>query len=82
MPYSAYLNAKEIRSSENRFPGIGTFHLHRKCTKNSAPGSDQIQGERPKNLVNRARAGDGPTLDKVETYLFNEHSEGLRMDAD
>ncbi|MGB5559233.1 MAG: hypothetical protein WBN04_14625, partial [Paracoccaceae bacterium] len=35
VPASACLSAKAIYSSENRFFGIGTFLLHRKCTKNS-----------------------------------------------
>lgn len=32
--------------------------------------------------VERARAGDGPTLIEVVTYRYNEHSEGLRLATD
>lgn len=32
--------------------------------------------------VDRARAGEGPTLIEVMTYRFNEHSEGLRIGTD
>jgi acetoin:2,6-dichlorophenolindophenol oxidoreductase subunit alpha len=32
--------------------------------------------------VERARAGDGPTLVEVVTYRYNEHSEGLRLGTD
>jgi pyruvate dehydrogenase E1 component alpha subunit len=32
--------------------------------------------------VNRARAGQGPSLVEVMTYRFNEHSEGLRLAVD
>ena len=32
--------------------------------------------------VERARAGDGPSLVEVVTYRFNEHSEGLRLGVD
>jgi pyruvate dehydrogenase E1 component alpha subunit len=32
--------------------------------------------------VDRARAGEGPTLVEVMTYRFNEHSEGLRLGTD
>jgi pyruvate dehydrogenase E1 component alpha subunit len=32
--------------------------------------------------VDRARAGEGPTLVEVVTYRFNEHSEGLRLATD
>lgn len=32
--------------------------------------------------VERARAGDGPTLVEVMTYRYNEHSEGLRLGTD
>ena len=32
--------------------------------------------------VARARAGEGPLLDEVMTYRFNEHSEGLRLGVD
>lgn len=32
--------------------------------------------------VERARAGEGPTLVEVVTYRFNEHSEGLRLGTD
>ena len=32
--------------------------------------------------VERARAGDGPSLVEVMTYRFNEHSEGLRLSVD
>ncbi len=32
--------------------------------------------------VDRARAGEGPTLVEVVTYRYNEHSEGLRLATD
>jgi TPP-dependent pyruvate/acetoin dehydrogenase alpha subunit len=32
--------------------------------------------------VQRARAGEGPTLIEVVTYRYNEHSEGLRLGTD
>ncbi len=32
--------------------------------------------------VERARAGDGPSLIEVVTYRYNEHSEGLRLGVD
>ncbi len=32
--------------------------------------------------VERARAGEGPTLVEVVTYRFNEHSEGLKLGVD
>ncbi|MBM9465960.1 thiamine pyrophosphate-dependent dehydrogenase E1 component subunit alpha [Nakamurella sp. YIM 132084] len=32
--------------------------------------------------VQRARAGDGPSLVEVITYRYNEHSEGLRLGVD
>ena len=32
--------------------------------------------------VERARAGEGPTLVEVVTYRYNEHSEGLRLGTD
>jgi len=32
--------------------------------------------------VDRARAGNGPSLVEVVTYRFNEHSEGLRLAVD
>jgi len=32
--------------------------------------------------VERARAGEGPTLVEVVTYRYNEHSEGLRLATD
>jgi len=32
--------------------------------------------------VERARAGEGPTLIEVVTYRFNEHSEGLKLGTD
>lgn len=32
--------------------------------------------------VERARAGEGPTLIEVVTYRYNEHSEGLRLATD
>lgn len=35
-----------------------------------------------RTAVNRARAGEGPTLIEVVTYRFNEHSEGLRLGVD
>lgn len=35
-----------------------------------------------KAAVDRARAGDGPSLVEVVTYRFNEHSEGLRLSVD
>lgn len=35
-----------------------------------------------KTAVDRARAGDGPTLIEVVTYRYNEHSEGLRLSVD
>lgn len=35
-----------------------------------------------KQAVDRARAGDGPTLVEVVTYRYNEHSEGLRIATD
>jgi pyruvate dehydrogenase E1 component alpha subunit len=35
-----------------------------------------------RTAVNRARAGEGPTLVEVVTYRFNEHSEGLRLGVD
>ena len=38
--------------------------------------------EAVKGAVNRARAGDGPSLVEVVTYRFNEHSEGLRLGVD
>ena len=38
--------------------------------------------ETVKAAVNRARAGNGPTLVEVMTYRFNEHSEGLRLSTD
>ena len=38
--------------------------------------------EAVKAAVDRARAGDGPSLVEVITYRFNEHSEGLRIGVD
>ncbi len=38
--------------------------------------------EAVRTAVNRARAGDGPSLVEVVTYRFNEHSEGLRLGVD
>ncbi len=38
--------------------------------------------EAARTAVNRARAGDGPSLVEVVTYRFNEHSEGLRLGVD
>ncbi len=38
--------------------------------------------ETVRRAVNRARAGDGPSLIEVVTYRFNEHSEGLRLGVD
>jgi acetoin:2,6-dichlorophenolindophenol oxidoreductase subunit alpha len=35
-----------------------------------------------KAAVDRARAGEGPSLVEVMTYRFNEHSEGLRLAVD
>lgn len=35
-----------------------------------------------KEAVDRARAGEGPTLVEVMTYRYNEHSEGLRIATD
>lgn len=35
-----------------------------------------------KSAVDRARAGNGPSLVEVMTYRFNEHSEGLRLAVD
>jgi acetoin:2,6-dichlorophenolindophenol oxidoreductase subunit alpha len=35
-----------------------------------------------KTAVDRARAGQGPSLVEVMTYRFNEHSEGLRLAVD
>ncbi len=35
-----------------------------------------------KAAVDRARAGEGPSLVEVVTYRFNEHSEGLRLGTD
>ena len=35
-----------------------------------------------KTAVDRARAGNGPSLVEVVTYRFNEHSEGLRLGTD
>ena len=35
-----------------------------------------------KTAVDRARAGDGPSLIEVVTYRYNEHSEGLRLAND
>jgi pyruvate dehydrogenase E1 component alpha subunit len=35
-----------------------------------------------KAAVDRARAGQGPSLVEVLTYRFNEHSEGLRLGTD
>lgn len=35
-----------------------------------------------KTAVDRARAGDGPSLVEVVTYRYNEHSEGLRIATD
>ena len=35
-----------------------------------------------RTAVDRARAGDGPSLVEVVTYRFNEHSEGLRLGTD
>jgi acetoin:2,6-dichlorophenolindophenol oxidoreductase subunit alpha len=35
-----------------------------------------------RDAVQRARAGEGPTLVEVVTYRFNEHSEGLRLGVD
>jgi pyruvate dehydrogenase E1 component alpha subunit len=38
--------------------------------------------EAVKTAVDRARAGNGPSLVEVITYRFNEHSEGLRIATD
>lgn len=35
-----------------------------------------------KTAVDRARAGNGPSLVEVITYRYNEHSEGLRLGTD
>lgn len=35
-----------------------------------------------KAAVDRARAGEGPSLIEVVTYRYNEHSEGLRLGTD
>ena len=35
-----------------------------------------------KTAVDRARAGQGPSLVEVVTYRFNEHSEGLKLGTD
>ena len=35
-----------------------------------------------KTAVDRARAGDGPSLVEIVTYRYNEHSEGLRLAND
>lgn len=35
-----------------------------------------------KTAVDRARAGEGPSLVEVITYRFNEHSEGLKLGTD
>jgi acetoin:2,6-dichlorophenolindophenol oxidoreductase subunit alpha len=35
-----------------------------------------------RSAVERARAGQGPSLVEVMTYRFNEHSEGLRLAVD
>ena len=35
-----------------------------------------------KAAVDRARAGEGPTLGEVMTYRFREHAEGLRLNVD
>ena len=35
-----------------------------------------------RTAVDRARAGDGPSLVEVVTYRYNEHSEGLRIATD
>ncbi len=35
-----------------------------------------------KTAVDRARAGQGPSLVEVVTYRFNEHSEGLKIGTD
>jgi TPP-dependent pyruvate/acetoin dehydrogenase alpha subunit len=35
-----------------------------------------------KTAVDRARAGNGPSLVEIITYRFNEHSEGLRLGTD
>ncbi len=35
-----------------------------------------------RSAVDRARAGQGPSLVEVMTYRFNEHSEGLRLAVD
>ena len=35
-----------------------------------------------KTAVDRARAGDGPSLVEIMTYRYNEHSEGLRIATD
>ena len=35
-----------------------------------------------KTAVDRARAGQGPSLVEVITYRFNEHSEGLKLGTD
>jgi acetoin:2,6-dichlorophenolindophenol oxidoreductase subunit alpha len=35
-----------------------------------------------KTAVDRARAGEGPSIVEVVTYRFNEHSEGLRLAVD
>ena len=35
-----------------------------------------------KTAVDRARAGEGPSLVEVVTYRYNEHSEGLRLAND
>lgn len=38
--------------------------------------------EATKAAVDKARAGDGPSLVEVVTYRFHEHSEGLRLGTD
>lgn len=38
--------------------------------------------EAVRTAVDRARAGEGPTLIEVVTYRYNEHSEGLRLGTD
>ncbi|MEZ5824785.1 MAG: thiamine pyrophosphate-dependent enzyme [Geminicoccaceae bacterium] len=38
--------------------------------------------EATRAAVERARAGDGPSLVEIVTYRFNEHSEGLRLGVD
>lgn len=35
-----------------------------------------------REAVDRARAGEGPSLVEVMTYRYNEHSEGLRLGTD